>query len=98
MLKSLFNVMSQGSKKSGNYSYEEYKGTVQVYYHTTVIAGYDNELGYGFADNRGFNTRSTNYAVKSAKEWLEGRGYELIDVEEFKRLTGAPCTVGCYKE
>lgn len=97
MLRGLERVLNGEVKTSGNYHYEcnsKDLGTTEVFYHTTCIAGYDDDLGIGFADNRGFHTQSTNRAVNDSKRWLESHGYTLVDVEDFKTKTGADCRVG----
>ena len=96
MRKGLEKVMNLEAQKSGNYFYESKnnKVTVEVFYHSTCIAGYDRDRRIGFAENRGFNTTSTNMAVNGARFWLQQRGYKVVSVEEFKELTGADCRVG----
>ena len=96
MRKGLEKVMNLEAQRSGNYFYESKnnKVTIEVFYHSTCIAGYDRDRRIGFAENRGFNTTSTNTAVGGAKFWLHQHGYEVVSVEEFKSLTGADCRVG----
>ena len=96
MLRGLEKVLNGETKKSGNYFYEYSKdlGTTEVFYHTTCICAYDDDLKIGFADNRGFHPMSTNRAVNDCKRWLESNGYVLVDVEDFKLRTSVECRVG----
>lgn len=96
MLVGLKEVLD-GKAKSGNYHKAlnpRNDEIFEVYYHTTVICAYNRTHKVFFADNRGFNTRSTNRAVKDCQYYFSSKGYTELGVDDFQSNFNVECHVG----
>lgn len=86
MIKGLDRVLNGYNEHVGNYRATIPINSVRtVRYFDTAIGGFDKLNFTYFADNRGFNTRSTNRAVNQIVASLEGK-YRRVTVEEFANI------------